>query len=213
MHPALLRVAAVPLIALPSFIAAGCSSNSTEPAATTQTQTQATSANEPSPATTTTAQASGGECPASTEVTVSSTNGAYPDGLNWSTVYAVADRPLAGMGGDGRAVVVYIGTTDRPLSEFSDRKIELNADEAFLKVSFTNGAQNAGSGDYSTAANRKDPNTFDLSIRVAGRKTVSLSQPNGEAQLVDNSNTVCGNFEIADKWTKASGTFVADVAG
>ncbi|WP_246540817.1 hypothetical protein [Mycobacterium spongiae] len=190
------------------MIAAGCGSNSTEPAATSQSQT---TSDESSP-TTATGDVEGFDCPTETAVTVSSTNGAYPDGLDWSTVYAVADRPLAGLGGDGRAVVVYIGTSERPLSELTDPKTELNPDEAFLKLTFTDGARSADSGNYSTAANPSDPNTVDLSIRVTGRTTVQLSQPTGEAQLVNNTNAVCGTFTLADQWTEASGAFLADIS-
>ncbi|WP_373198556.1 hypothetical protein [Mycobacterium marinum] len=207
MHIALVRAAAVAVLLSPGFLAVGCGSDSTKSGPTTPTQSTASGASS-----TTTAQASGGECPAATAVNVSSTNGGYPDGINWSTVYAAADRPLAGLGGDGRAVVVYIGTTKRPLADLKDRKIELAADEAFLKLEFTNGAQNAGEGDYTTSSDRKDPNTFDLSIRVTGRTTVQMSQAKGKAQLVTDGNRVCGNFDIADKWTSASGTFVAEVA-
>ena len=156
-------------------------------------------------------------CPEESSVTVDSTNGGYPGGIDWSNVYAVAERPYAGLGGDGRAVVVYLSTTDRPLTELNDRKIELAPAEGFLELTFTNGEQDAGTGDYATSVDTTAPDrlNLDVHVHVTGRTTVNVdsSTATGQAQLTDSGDAVCGAFEIADKHTSASGVFVAAVEG
>lgn len=212
MRSVLVRVA-VPL-AVVGLMTAGCGSESTEP--TTQTEeTPATVAEETSPQTPA-GQAAGGDCPTETAVTVTSTNGGYEQGLDWSGVQAVAERRAAGLGGDGTAVVVYISNHERAVSELSDRKVRLEPGEAFLKLNFTNGAQDAEAGDYTPSADPRDhPNAVELRVWVTGastNKTVSLADATGDAQLAQAGDKVCGTFDLSDKWTQASGTFVADMA-
>lgn len=204
-------------IALTAMLVAGCGGESAEQVSTSSpdptaqsTQTGESSA-PPGPA----EPPIESPCPEASAVTVTSTNGGYPGGIDWSNVYAVAERPYAGLGGDGRAVVVYLSTTDRPLAELTDRKIELAPEEGFLELTFTNGEQDAGTGDYTTSVDTAAPNRLNLDVHVTGRTTVNVDSntATGEAQLTDSGDTVCGAFEIADKHTSASGVFVAAVEG
>ena len=144
---------------------------------------------------------------------MTSKNGGYPGGIDWSTVYAVAERTLAGLGEDGMAVVVYIGTTERSVDELSDSSVSLAADEGFLRLGFTNGVEDAESGDYAPRPDQAEPNTVTPGIRVTGGTTVQLDAFDtiGEATLIAAGDQVCGTFEFADDFTSASGTFVADL--
>ncbi|MFV0495333.1 hypothetical protein [Mycobacterium sp.] len=207
MRSVLTRAATAALLLIPGAAAVGCGSD--EPSSPGSSTAQTTSGQS---STSATAQAGGGDCPASPSATVESTNGGYPDDLNWSTVYSVAKRQIAGLGGDGRSIVVFISTTNRPVSELSSRKLELAPGEAALRLKFTNGSQNAESGDYTASPRAKDPNNVKLAIKVTDRTTVQLSNPKGTARLVVDGNRVCGTFSIADKWTTASGDFVADLS-
>lgn len=203
--------------ALMALLVAGCGSaedsSSSTSESTSEATSEATSASEsPSQAGTPEATADG-ECPSTTEVTVTSTNGGYPGGIDWATTYAVAERPYAGLGGDGRAVKVYISTAQRPLAELTDRHTELAPDEGFLELTFTNGEQDALGGDYATSVETGAPNRLDLGVHVTNGTTVQLDSnlATGEAQLTESGGQVCGSFTIADKWTSAGGTFVAAV--
>lgn len=203
-------------VALLSVLLAGCGgSESAEesPAPSSAAPSESSAADETTTQTSTPDAGADGECPAETAVTVTSTNGGYPGGIDWGTTYAVAERPYAGRGGDGRAVKVYIGTTERPLADFTNSRTELAADEAFLELIFTNGENDAGSGDYTTSVEGAAPNRLDLELHVTNRTTVQLDSHRavGEAQLTDSGSQVCGSFTIEDKWTSATGTFVAAV--
>lgn len=202
-------------IVMTALLVAGCGAETAEPTMPSSDEPRTTQAAEGSATSSPSDQPIESPCPEDSSVTVSSTNGGYPGGIDWSQVYAVAERPIAGLGGDGHAVVVYLSTTERPLPELTDRKIELAPSEGFLELTFTNGEQDAGTGDYTTSVDTAARNRLNLDIHVADRTTVNIDSHSatGEAQLTDSGDAVCGAFEIADKWTAASGTFVAAVQG
>lgn len=198
-------------VALMALLLAGCGSKSSEQSSSS-TMSGTSPAESPSQTSTPEATANG-ECPADTAVTVTSTNGAYPGGIDWSTVHAVAERPYAGLGGDGRAVKVYISTTPRPLAELTDRHTELAPDEGFVELIFTNGEEDAVGGDYTTSVETGAPNRVNLEVHVTDRTTVQVdaNKSTGEATLTESGQQVCGTFTIADNHTSASGSFVAPV--
>jgi len=91
-----------------------------------------------------------GTCPDVSRLTVRSTNGAYPKAPpDWSAVKSVlAERTLAGLGGDSTAIVVYLANASLSLAQMKDGGLDLPASDAFVRIAFTNGAGHASAGRY-----------------------------------------------------------------
>jgi len=153
-------------------------------------------------------------CPDVSRLTVRSTNGAYPKAPpDWSAVKSVlAERTLAGLGGDSTAIVVYLANASLSLAQMKDGGLDLPASDAFVRIAFTNGAGHASAGRYRPSPEYAAEMRVDAGVKVTGRTTVQLSayKTEGSAEITElTADRVCGVLELKDPWTSISGSFTA----
>ncbi len=153
------------------------------------------------------------KCPGKTAVKVESKNGAYPKGpMDWSDIKSsAAYMPLAMLGGDSKALIVFISNADITFDMMkAGTKTALQPGQAFLRLSFTNGQQNAGAGVYKPDPDYAASMRFDADIHIEGKTAIQFNsyKSEGEAEIISIENgKACGRFKLKDPWSDISGEF------
>ncbi|MHB8883243.1 MAG: hypothetical protein ACYC69_17260 [Thermodesulfovibrionales bacterium] len=155
-----------------------------------------------------------GKCPEATKVNITSKNGAYPPGLNWSKIQAsvatldksigktaayiyIANFPIGGDPLHARPAegqgILYFGIS---IADQKQKNIQLRTGKYDL-------------ADYSGTA----PMRGQADIKVRGGSAVQLNTDNkGTFEITSaTGKEICGTFQLKDKWTSLSGEFRAVV--
>lgn len=153
-----------------------------------------------------------GKCPDVTKVSVTSTNGAYPQGLKWDRIatsvasvdksigntavhiylanFQITGNPVQARPGDGQGILYLMARSADPKQK-----------EVKLKPGKFNFADFSG----------KAPQRGQADIKVKGGSSVQLNTQNtGEFEITAATDKeICGKFDLKDKWTSMSGEFRA----
>lgn len=163
--------------------------------------------------------AESGKCPEQTTVSVSSKNGAYDTGIDWSDIQTVLAIKSSSVG--VTSYTVYLANFEFTEATHTEiNKLKLAEGQGMLQFTLVNQVEGqkdvifkSGFYDFSKAQGYAEQ-TGSVQIRVKNGTSISFSYhyAEGEFEVIEvTEDTFCGKFILKDKFSQLAGEFAAPV--